>query len=64
MSARDRAGKLVSSGSPNLKKRSNERKHREQKNKAVVESVLTIDQTSDDEEDETSYGIIPTRRLK
>ena len=64
MSAKDRADRLVNSGSPNISKRSEERKRRDQHNKAVVGSVLTIDQTSDDDEDETSYGIIPTRRLK
>lgn len=43
MSAKDRADRLVNSGSPNINKRSEERKRRDQHNKAVVGSVLTID---------------------
>ena len=61
MSAKDRAGKLVSSGSPNIRKRSEERA---KKGGVIGEEVTHIDQTSDDDEDETSFGIIPTRRLR
>ena len=64
MTAEERARSLVNSGSPNLDKRTDPRDYKGSKNETVYESTTSISLDSDDDEDDTSFGIIPKSKLK
>lgn len=62
MTAEERARSLVNSGSPNIDKRTDPRNFKGFKKGTAYESATSLDDS--DSDDETSFGIIPTSKLR